>query len=93
MRNFFTCTDDDFLVVRTKVVGLAVAASLGAVWSPALGTMVRGALERMGAEIVLFNHVHLAKRVQPRHFDRAEALALSVQLRGRKNPPANDGQV
>lgn len=86
-RRFFARVPDEFEVVRVKTVGKAVALALGAEWSPAIGQMVRAALARMGGRLILHAHRHLVAGIRPRHFDRADAVKLSMELRGRKTPP------
>jgi hypothetical protein len=85
-RQFFAVVPDEFEVVRARVVGETVARSLGIKWSPALSRLLRPIMESMGARAVVYEHVVLWKGLRPRHFDRAEALALSNALRRRKRP-------
>lgn len=87
VRKFFVIVPDDFIVLPSRTVGNAVAVALGTHWHPALAIMVREALESMGARPISFSHKRLFTRVQARHFDRADAVKLSMRLRGRKTLP------
>jgi hypothetical protein len=90
---YFAFVPDDFECIRTKTVGQAVAAAIGVIWSPTLAMQVRRALIAMGGRLVEFNGKHLVKRIRPQHFDRAEAVALSMRLRERKTPPRGMANV
>lgn len=92
LRQFFVVVIDDFEVLRSRVVGEAVARALGIRWSPALSSILRPALEKMGARPAWHHHVLLWKGLRPRHFDRADAVALSNTIRGRKRPVAVESE-
>jgi hypothetical protein len=87
VRRFFTIVPDDFIVIASRTVGNAVALALGVTWNPTLAVQVRNELIVMGGRPIVFSHRHLFARVQARHFDRADAIKLSMQLRGRKTLP------
>lgn len=87
VREYFTKAPSAFYVVRSQVAGKAVALALQTKWSPALAKLVRAALTKLGGKPIVFNHAQLFAGVMPRHFDDAQAVALSMELRGRKNPP------
>lgn len=86
LRSFFVVVPDDFEVLRSRVVGEAIARRLGIKWSWKLAVIVRSALRRMGAVEVNFDNVRLWKRLRPKHFDRADAVRLSNAIRKRKRP-------
>jgi len=90
---YFVRVADPFETLRVKTVGEAVAVALGARWSPTVGQMVRRALLEMGCELVTFEHKHLVKNIRARHHDRADAVALAMKLRGRKNAPKDAARV
>lgn len=86
VRSFFRVVVDEFEVVRTRVVGEAVARHMGIKWSPRLAGILRPVLQRMGAVEANLYNVMVWKGLRPRHFDRKDALALSNTLRKRKRP-------
>lgn len=84
---YFVRTGDELDVQRSQVVGKAVALALGVAWSPVLGQMVRGALGRMGGRLFKFSNCRLVSGIRPRHFDRADAIRVAVELRKLKRVP------
>lgn len=91
LRRFFVCVPDPFECLRSQVVGKAVAHALGCNWSPALATMVKAELVAMGCRLCVFESRRLVAGIRPVHFDRADAVRVSMQLRGRKTPPKDTG--
>jgi hypothetical protein len=87
LARLFVKTGQPLDVLRTRVVGQAVAMALGMRWSWSMGQVVRAGLERMGGRLFRFHNRRLVAGVRPRHFDEQEAQALGMELRERKRAP------